>query len=59
MEEKAGPWKLTTDDWYSEWVLYRTIKEFDGIRLEFYPDHFKTKAEADRKVDELNGKDHH
>jgi hypothetical protein len=55
MKEKATPWKLVTDSAYSAWVLYRTVDEPGGVRLQTYPQRFKTHAEAQRKVDELNG----
>ena len=55
MKEKATPWKLVTDSAYSAWVLYRTVDEPGGVRLQTYPRRFKGRAEAQRKADELNG----
>ena len=55
MKENATPWKMVTDSAYSAWVLYRTIEEPGGVRLQTYPQQFETHAEARRKVDELIG----
>ena len=55
MKEKVTPWKMVTDSACSAWVLCRNVEESGGSRLQTYPQRFRTHAEAQRKVVELNG----